>query len=151
MALNVSQSRRVKLRTARKRWERERDGDRPHAERERADVEPSVAAEAVEDPAAAERSERHAKRRDHGGRAEQRAEDALPEVFAREHRIERHHAAIGEAEKRGNGVELIEPAGEDERARGERLNQQAHNKDALHAVAVGKDAERKASAKPRQP
>src|SRR5947207_6103646 len=69
-----------------KRRERERNRDCAHTHRERADIQPSVGAEAVEDPAAERRAERHAEARHHRGGAEHRAEDALPEVLAQARR-----------------------------------------------------------------
>src|SRR6267378_4835394 len=98
-----------------KRRERKRDRHGAEADRARVDVHPRVLAEGVEDPAADGRPERHAEARHHGGRAEHRAEDALPEVLAREDRVERHHAAVGKAEDGGDGVELAEPRSGDER------------------------------------
>src|SRR5687767_929328 len=91
-------SRRPQLRLPADGRERERDRHRAEPEREGADVEPGVAAEAVEDPAAGERTERHAEARHHGRRAQYRAHDLLREVFARKDSIERHHAAVSEAE-----------------------------------------------------
>src|SRR5258706_8091887 len=82
-----------------KRGKSKRDADGADSYRERTDVKPGVAAEAVEDPAAHRGTERHSETGHHGGGAEHRAEDALPEVFARKNRVERHHAAVGEAER----------------------------------------------------
>src|SRR5215467_374107 len=108
-----------------KRRERERDGHGAEADRARVDVHPGVLAEGVEDPAADRRTGRHAEAGHHRGGAEHPAEDLLPEVLAREQRVERHHAAVGEAEHRGDGVELAEPGGRDERESGERLDREA--------------------------
>src|SRR5688500_9801723 len=79
---------------------REGEGDRHccQSDAERTDVEPAVTARVIEDPAAYGRAERHAQTRDHGCRAEHGAHDAHRKILARDHRIERHHAAIGEAE-----------------------------------------------------
>src|ERR671915_1965227 len=67
----------LELRPPRERRKGERDRHGAEAEREGADVEPGVAAEAIVDPAAAERAERHAEARHHGGRSQHRAHDLL--------------------------------------------------------------------------
>src|SRR5436305_1985840 len=97
--------------------ERERDRRGAKTDRGRAEVHPRIPAEAVEDPAADDRPERHPEAGHHGGGAEHRAEDALAEVLARKHRIERHDAAVGEAERRGNDIELAKSRRQDEGAR----------------------------------
>src|SRR5215467_9694031 len=107
-----------------KRRERERDRHGAEADRARVDVHPSVAAEAVEDPSADRRAGSHAEAGDHGGGAEHRAEDLLPEVLAREDGVERHHAPVGEAKHRGDRVELAELGSRDERESGERLDRE---------------------------
>src|SRR5207245_5838169 len=80
------------------RAERERDGHGAEADPERADVEPDVAAERVVQPAAGPRPEGHAQGGHEGDRAEDGPHDPLAEVLAHEARVERHQAAIGEAE-----------------------------------------------------
>src|SRR4051794_24813715 len=90
------------------RGEGESDGHRPGAHRERADVEPGVAAVRIEDPAADQRAERHAEARYQACRAEHTAHDLLAEVLAREYRIEWHDAAVGEAEQRRHRIKRFE-------------------------------------------
>src|SRR6267154_2318750 len=142
-----SGGRQIAIRPAKGRKSK-RDADGADSYRERTDVKPGVGAEAVEDPAAHRGTERHSEAGHHGRGAEHRAEDALPEVFARKDRVERHHAAVGEAERGGDGVELAQPRGENERARRDRLDDEPGDEHALHAEAVGEHAEREAATEP---
>src|SRR5262245_21289810 len=63
----------------RSRLEGERDGDGAQSDSERADIEPAVAAEVIEHPAAGQRSQRHAEARELRHRTEQRAHDVEAE------------------------------------------------------------------------
>ena len=71
-----------------------------------------------------------------------RAHDALPEVVAREHRVERHHAAVGEAEYRGHDIEILEA-----RRRRRKLPaasawiNEPGDQHPLYALAVGEEAQ----------
>ena len=70
------------------------------------------------------------------------------EIFARQHRIERHHAAIGGAEDDGQRIELAEPADEQIARDRERLHEQAGDQHRLDAEPVGEHAEQQAAAEP---
>src|SRR5690606_37494581 len=111
---------------------------------------PAVALERVEDPSADDGANRHAEAREHRRRAEHRAHDALAEVLAGEDRVQRHHAAVRQAENNGEQVELAGPADRGIGGDGESLYQQTGYENPLHAEAVRRHAEHKPPAKPRQ-
>src|SRR5436305_8669774 len=82
-------------RPRRQRRKGESNCHRAERDAQRTDIEPAIAVEGVEYPTARQWAECHAKAGCHCRRAEHRAHDTLTEIFARKHRIERHHAAIG--------------------------------------------------------
>src|SRR3989454_7511558 len=122
------------------RAEAEGDGHGPEADPERADVEPEVAAERVVQPAACPRPEGHAQGGHEGDRAEDGPHDPLAEVLAHEDRVERHHAAIGEAEHQRERIEARGVAREEVEAHGDRLQREPADQHALGADPVGHEA-----------
>jgi hypothetical protein len=69
-----------------------------------AEIKPCIVAEAVVEPGACERPERHAEARCHGRHAQYAAHDARIEIAAHEHSIERHHAAMSRADNDGKYI-----------------------------------------------
>ena len=72
------------------------------------------------------------------------------EILARQHGVERHHAAVGDAEDDGERVELAELADEEIGAGAQRLDHQAGDQHRLGAEPVGQHAEQQAAAQARQ-
>src|SRR5437899_6144571 len=122
------------------RAEAEGDGHGPEADPERADVEPEVAAERVVQPAAGPRPEGHAQGGHESNSAEDGPHDPLAEVLAHEDRVERHHAAIGEAEHQRERIEARGVAREEVEAHGDRLQREPADQHALGADPVGHEA-----------
>src|SRR6185436_10379765 len=87
----------------------------------------------------------------HRSGAEHRAHDLLSEIIAREHSIERHHAAVREAEYRRDRVELAQPLREHEAPRGERLHEKTGDQHALRAIAIAHQTEYDSSTEARKP
>ena len=129
-----------------RRGETQRHRDRRDADAERADIEPEIAVEGVEHPAAGPWPERHAEARKRRNRAEHRAHDARAEKFPHQHGVERHHPAIGEAEHDGERVEFAELADREIGRHAQRLHQQPADQHRLGADAVRHHAEREAAA-----
>src|SRR5690242_7982702 len=84
---------------AERRAERERDRYIADTDSVLGDEQPAVASERVVEPAAGHRAKRHAQGGDGRNRAEHRAHDPFAEVLADDHRVERHHSAVGETER----------------------------------------------------
>src|SRR5215467_12521831 len=104
----------------------EGEGDRHRAQTNarRADEEPEVAAEGVIEPAAGQRTQGHAERGHEGHGAEGGTHDAGPEVLADQDGVERHHATVGKAEERREGVEGAQLAREEIQAHCESLQEE---------------------------
>lgn len=115
-----------------------------------ADEQPGIIGESVEYPAADQRAEGHAEAGEHRRRAEDGADDAWPEIFPRQHGIERHHTAIGTAEDDGERIEFAEPADQEIGRKGCRLHQQAGDQHRLHPDPVGKAAIEQPATQSRQ-
>src|SRR5262249_25366988 len=89
---------------------REAQGDRDSGEAkdEATGLKPGMARERVVEVAAGTWSQRHAEAREGRDGAEHRAHDTHAKELAYQHRIKRHHAAIGEAEYDRQRIELFE-------------------------------------------
>src|SRR6516225_3448278 len=124
------------------------DGDRCKAYGEGSGVQPGIAVERVVDVAAGPRSQCHAEAREGGDGAEHRAHDTRAKELAYQHRIKRHHAAIGEAKHDRQCVELAEMSDREIGRDTQRLHQQAADQHRLGAEAIGHRAEQETSAKP---
>ena len=106
--------------------------------------------EGIEDHAANPRAQRHAETRYHGGGAKHRSHDPRAEIFAREHGVERHHAAIGGPEHDRKRVERAQFANVEIAPDRERLHQQAADQNPLRTQPIGEEAEQEASAQAGQ-
>src|SRR3989442_1282308 len=82
-----------------RRPERQRQHHRHQSDRGRADEKPGVSAEGVVDVAAGPRAEAHPERRDQEHGAVRASHHLLAEVFTRDERVERHHAAVRDPEQ----------------------------------------------------
>ena len=94
--------------------------------------------------------ERHAEAREHRDRAERGAHDARAEIVAHEHCVERHDAAVGQAEDNGQRVELAERTHEQIRAYRQGLDDKAGNEGRLGPDAVGYQPESDPAAETRE-
>src|SRR6266481_7966071 len=78
------------------KWrEGQRHRHRTQTDAQGTDIEPTIVIESVEYHAAGPGSKGHAQTGHHRHGAEHRSHDAGPKILAREHGVERHHAAIG--------------------------------------------------------